>query len=42
MELAAIAADGTVLATWPVKWTLLGLQPSTTPTRWDTLWERTN
>jgi len=42
MELAAIAADGTVLETWPVKWTLRGLQPSATPTRWETLLERTN
>ena len=42
MELAPIAADGTVLETWPVKWTLRGLQPSETPTRWETLLERTN
>ena len=41
IELAAIAPDGTVLETWPVKWTLRGLQPSETTTRWETLLERT-
>ncbi len=40
MELAAIAVDGTVLETWPVKWTLRGLQPGETPTRWETQLER--
>jgi len=41
IELAAIAADGTVLETWPVKWTLRGLLPSEKPARWETLLERT-
>ena len=41
IELAAIAADGTVLESWPVKWTLRGFQPSEKPTRWETLLERT-
>ncbi len=41
LELGTIAADGTALETWPVKWTLRGLLPSETPTRWETLLERT-
>ena len=34
-------SDGTVLESWPVKWTLRGFQPSEKPTRWETLLERT-
>ena len=30
-----------MLETWPVTWTLLGLQPNDTPTRWETLLART-
>ena len=41
LELGAIAADGAVLETWPMKWTLRGLQPSETPTHWETQFERT-
>ncbi len=41
MELAAIGPDGAVLETWPVKWTLRGLQPGEKPTRWETLLDRT-
>ncbi len=41
LELSAIAADGVVVETWPVPWTLRGLQPSETPARWETLLERT-
>ena len=41
MELGALAADGTVVETWPVKWTLRGLQPGEKPARWETLVERT-
>jgi hypothetical protein len=40
LELGAIAADGTVVETWPVKWTLRGLQPGDTPTRWAARLER--
>ena len=40
MELGAIAADGAVVETWPVQWTLRGLQPGETPARWETLVER--
>lgn len=41
LELGAIAADGTVLETWPVKWTLRGLQPGDPPPHWETQFERT-
>ena len=41
MELGAIAADGTVLESWPAQWTLRGIQPSEAPTRWGTQFERT-
>ena len=41
LELGAIATDGSVLETWPVKWTLRGFLPSEKPTRWETLLERT-
>jgi hypothetical protein len=41
MELGALAADGTVVETWPAKWTLRGIQPGSAPTRWETLIERT-
>ena len=37
----AIAADGAVVETWPVKWTLRGLLPGETPARWATQIERT-
>ncbi len=40
VELGAIASDGTVLETWPIKWTLRGIQPSETATHWETLLER--
>ena len=40
VELGAIAADGTAVETWPVKWTLRGLLPGQTPTRWETQIER--
>ena len=41
VELGAIAADGTVVETWPVKWTLRGLLPGEIPKRWETQIERT-
>lgn len=41
MELAALAADGTVLESWPAQWTLRGIQPSETPTRRETQFART-
>ena len=40
IELGAIAAVGTVMETWPVKWTLRGLLPGETPVRWETQVER--
>ena len=41
VELGAIVADGAVVETWPVKWTLRGLLPGETPTRWEKQIERT-
>ena len=41
LELGAISAEGSVMETWPVRWTLRGLQPGTKPTRWETTLERT-
>ena len=41
VELGAITADGTVVETWPVKWTLRGLLPGEIPARWETQIERT-
>lgn len=40
VELGAIAEDGTVIETWPVNWTLRGIQPGEMLTRWETSMER--
>lgn len=40
VELGAVAADGTVVETWPVRWTLRGLLPGGALTRWATQVER--
>jgi len=40
IELSAITAEGNVVETWPVNWTLRGIQPGVVPTRWETSLER--